>query len=57
MVMIVMMVGVFQVAVWMQNYNAVRSVVSDTVRFVTVEFQKKNQLTDAQIDAILRSSE
>lgn len=54
-VMFAMMIGVFQVALYMQNYNAVRSVVSDTVRFVTVEYQKENDLNADEIHAILLS--
>lgn len=54
-VMIVMMIGVFQVAVYMQNYNALRSVVSDTVRFVSVEYQKDNDLNADEIHSILLS--
>lgn len=53
--MFTLMIGVFQVAVFVQNYNAVRSVVSDTVRFVTVEYQKENDLGEDQIHAVLLS--
>lgn len=54
-VMFTLMIGVFQVAVFVQNYNAVRSVVSDTARFVTVEYQKDNDLNEDEIHAILVS--
>lgn len=54
-VMFTLMIGVFQVAVFVQNYNAVRSVVSDTARFVTVEYQKDNDLNTDEIHAVLVS--
>lgn len=54
-VMFALMIGVFQVAVYVQNYNALRSVVSDTARFVTVEYQKGNDLSPDEIHAVLLS--
>lgn len=54
-VMLMLMIGVFQVAVYVQNYNALRSVVSDTARFVTVEYQKENDLSPDEIHAVLLS--
>lgn len=35
-----MLFGVLQVGIWMQNYNALRSIAADTSRYVTVEYQK-----------------
>ncbi|MFN4114519.1 MAG: TadE/TadG family type IV pilus assembly protein [Sphingomonadaceae bacterium] len=54
-VILILMVGVFQVAFYVQNYNALRSVVSDTARFVTVEYQKENDLSAEEIHAVLLS--
>lgn len=54
-ILFTLMIGVFQVAVYMQNYNALRSVVSDTARFVTVEYQKDNDLDSDEIRAVLLS--
>lgn len=54
-VMFALMIGVFQVAVYVQNFNALRSVVSDTARFVTVEYQKGNDLSPDEIHAVLLS--
>ena len=48
-----MFIGVFQVSVYLQNYNAVRSLASDAVRIVTVEYQKDNNLTPDQIESIV----
>lgn len=48
-----MMFGVLQVGVYLQNYNAVQSLASDGARYVMVEYQKNNQLTDEQIRRVL----
>ena len=48
-----MFIGLFQVSVYLQNYNAVRSLASDAVRVVTVEYQKDNTLSPAQIESIM----
>jgi Flp pilus assembly protein TadG len=53
---IFMFFGVFQTAVWLQNYNAVRSVASDVARTILVQYQRNNTLTDAQIQAIVAST-
>lgn len=54
--LIVMLFGVFQTAVWLQNYNAVRSVASDVARTILVQYQRNNTLTDAQIQALVAST-
>lgn len=46
-------IGLFQVSVYLQNYNAVRSLASDAVRVVTVEYQKDNALSATQIESIM----
>lgn len=48
-----MFIGLFQVSVYLQNYNAVRSLASDAVRVVTVEYQKDNTLSADQIESIM----
>jgi Flp pilus assembly protein TadG len=48
-----MFIGLFQVSVYLQNYNAVRSLASDAVRAVTVAYQKDNKLTPGQIESIM----
>lgn len=48
-----MMFGVLQVGVYLQNYNAVQSLASDGARYVMVEYQKDNKLTDEQIRRVL----
>jgi Flp pilus assembly protein TadG len=48
-VFLMMLLGVFQVGVWMQAYNAMRNAVAATARSVAVEYQTDNKLTDSQI--------
>jgi Flp pilus assembly protein TadG len=48
-----MIFGVLQVGVYLQNYNAVQSLASDGARYVMVEYQKDNKLTDEQIRRVL----
>jgi Flp pilus assembly protein TadG len=49
-VFLTMLLGVFQVGVWMQSYNAMRNAVAQTARSVAVEYQTDNKLTDVQIE-------
>ena len=48
-----MLFGVMQVGVWLQNYNAVQSLASDGARYVMVEYQKNNALSDEQIRTVI----
>ena len=52
-IFLTLFIGLFQVSVYLQNYNAVRSLASDAVRVVTVEYQKNNTLTPGQIESIM----
>lgn len=52
-VFLILFFGVFQVAVYLQNYNAVKSLASDGSRYVMVEYQKNNTLADEQIESVL----
>lgn len=45
-----LMLGVLQIGLHMHDYNAIRSVASETARYTIVEFQKGNDLTDEQIE-------
>lgn len=47
--LIVGMVGVLQVAMGMQSYNAVRNVTADTARFALVEYQKGETPSNSDI--------
>lgn len=43
--LITAIIGVFQVGVWVQNYNAVRNLAMDSARFAAVEYQKGTQIS------------
>ena len=49
-VLIGFLIGIFQVGISMQAYNAMRSVTSDTARYAVVEYQKKNEVTNAALE-------
>lgn len=50
-----LMLGVFQVGIGMQNYNAMRSIGSDVMRYAVVNYQTGNELSNDQIRYYLRS--
>lgn len=52
---IAMMLGVLQIGMGMQNYNALRSVGSDVMRYAVVNYQTNNDLTDTQVRDYARS--
>jgi Flp pilus assembly protein TadG len=54
-VILVLMIGVFHVAVYMQNYNAVKSIASDTSRYVMIEYQKGNNPAAEEIRSVALS--
>lgn len=43
--------GVLQVGLGMQAYNALRNVSADTSRFATIEYQKENEIAVGTIEA------
>lgn len=47
-----MLLGVFQVGIWMQSYNAMRDSIAETARDISVEYQTDNKLTDSQIQDV-----
>lgn len=47
--LIAMLLGIFQIGMQMQNYNALRSLASDVSRFTVVQYQNANTMSDAQI--------
>jgi Flp pilus assembly protein TadG len=51
-VMFVMLLGVLQVGMAMQSYNSLRGIAADIARIVAVEYQKSNELTNAQIQIL-----
>lgn len=47
--LVTMLVGVVQVGVWVQSYNAMRNVVNDTTRFAMTEYQRGNKIDNEAI--------
>jgi Flp pilus assembly protein TadG len=47
--MITMLLGVVQIGIGMQSYNALRGIAADVGRHVAVEYQKSNRLTNTQV--------
>ena len=45
-VIITLMLGILQVGIWMQSYNALRSVAADTGRYTAVQYQKVNNISN-----------
>lgn len=52
---IALMLGVMQIGIGMQNYNAMRSIASDALRYSVVNYQTNNDLTDTQVRDYTRS--
>jgi Flp pilus assembly pilin Flp len=50
-VFITLMIGVLQIGVYMQNHSAVRSLAADAARFAAVEYQKSNNMPEADLEA------
>jgi Flp pilus assembly protein TadG len=54
-VFIALMIGVVEVGVYMQNYNAVRSLAGDAARFAAVEYQKNNLATESTLETNIQA--
>jgi Flp pilus assembly protein TadG len=54
-VFIALMIGVVEVGVYMQNYNAVRSLAGDAARFAAVEYQKNNVVTESTLETNIQA--
>ncbi|MEZ5689386.1 MAG: TadE/TadG family type IV pilus assembly protein [Caenibius sp.] len=50
-VFLMSLIGVMQVNLYMENYNAVRNVVNDTARYATVSYQTGNKVGNDAIEA------
>lgn len=46
---ITLLLGVVQVGMWMQTYNALRSVAAESGRYVAVEYQKTNRISNVNM--------
>ena len=54
-VFISLMLGVVEVGLYMQNYNAVRSLAGDAASFAAVEYQKINVVTEEALEANIKA--
>lgn len=52
-IFLMMIFGMFQTGIYLQNYNAVQSIASDGARYVMIEYQKDNRLSDEQVQSVL----
>lgn len=52
-VFFVLFFGILLCGVYLQNLNAVQSLASDGARYVMVEYQKDNQVSDEQIRSVI----
>ncbi len=50
--LIAMLLGVMQVGLYMQAQNALSSVAGDMSRYMSVEYQKDNEITNTQLEAL-----
>ena len=51
-VLIMMLLGVMQVGLYMQAQNALSSIAGDMSRYMSVEYQKDNEITNTQLEAL-----
>ena len=47
----IMLFGVMQVAIAMQNYNALRNVSADVARYAMIQYQTGNELSNSQLES------
>ncbi|MES2303169.1 MAG: TadE/TadG family type IV pilus assembly protein [Pseudomonadota bacterium] len=52
---IALMLGVLQIGMGMQNYNALRAIGSDVMRYAVVNYQTNNDVTNVQVRDYARS--
>ena len=50
--LIMMLLGVMQVGLYMQAQNALSSIAGDMSRYMSVEYQKDNEITNTQLEAL-----
>ena len=50
--LIAMLLGVMQVGLYMQAQNALSSVAGDLSRYISVEYQKDNKITNTQLETL-----
>jgi len=52
---IVLLLGVLQIGIAMQNYNALRNATAEVARYAMVQYATGNKLTDAQLTSYATS--
>lgn len=45
-IVVTLFLGILQVGMWMQSYNALRSLAADTSRYVAIKYQKSENITN-----------
>ncbi|GGC21091.1 hypothetical protein GCM10011371_05940 [Novosphingobium marinum] len=53
--MIALLLGVLQIGIAMQNYNALRGISADVSRHAVVQYQNDNELTNTEIETWARA--
>lgn len=53
--LITLVLGVIQAGMWMGTYNSMRSTLNDTGRYVTVQYQNVNRVSNADIASWTRT--
>ncbi len=43
---ITLFMGILQVGIWMQSYNALRSIAAETGRYTAIQYQKSNNISN-----------
>jgi len=51
-ILIMMLLGVMQIGLYMQAQNALSGVAGDMSRYMSVEYQKDNEITNTQLEAL-----
>lgn len=54
-VLIAMLLGVMQVGLYMQAQNALTSVATDMSRYMTIEYERENKITNTQLETLAYS--
>ena len=54
-IFITMFMGVLQIGIGMQNYNAMRGISADVARYAVVNYQTANRLSTSQLEDYTRS--
>ena len=53
--MITLLLGILQIGMAMQNYNALRGIAGDVARYAVVQYQSRNEISENQMEFWARS--